>query len=35
MHNLFEMIKGKYFGCYQVLKNYVQLIFKLRWTEEL
>ena len=29
------MIKRKYYGCYGLLKEYIQLVFKVDWLYEL
>ena len=33
--NLLETVRGKYYGCYQLLKEYIQLVFKIDWLYEL
>ena len=34
-HNLLEMIKGRHYSSNHLLKEYVQLVFKVKWLEEL
>ena len=33
--NLYDIIKNKYFRCYSIFQEYVGLIFKIHYTEEL
>jgi hypothetical protein len=35
VNSLMAMIKGKYFGCYRILQEYVEMIFRTNWTQEL
>ena len=31
--NLLEMIKGKYYGCYSLLQEYIQQAFRINWLQ--